>query len=384
MMILATLGGFFAAWPLAFVYRFLNGRPSPSAAAKTDPWTIGDTLREAGHRLWTGRFLPWTPRRHVPWSFIDLVMIVLMALLVLLGASTILHEFGGPAAKGQGMQPPRMHLSAIADSAWKLVVMTLATVYLIFKARITWRDFGLSAGIFGRHLVIGIVTFVMIAPPVYAIQAAIVWFGKWKYEHPLIEMLQKSPDIGLFLVLAFSACVMAPLSEEWLFRGLLQGWLERAFGWLGSLLFPASVLRSLPPAASTDEGDAVAAGLAEAPLPALATAYGPVNPYLTPPLIAELAETHSAADGPEALEQPFPRSMLFHWPPMMFSAVLFGLAHWGHGPAPIPLTVLALALGYVYQRTHSIVPVIVVHALFNSLSMLLFYVYMFELKQPLP
>ena len=49
--------------------------------------------------------------------------------------------------------------------------------------------------------------------------------------------------------------------------------------------------------------------------------------------------------------------------------LLFGLAHVGYGPDPIPLFLLALVLGYTYQRTHRIVPSIVTHALFNGMSL---------------
>jgi membrane protease YdiL (CAAX protease family) len=43
----------------------------------------------------------------------------------------------------------------------------------------------------------------------------------------------------------------------------------------------------------------------------------------------------------------------------------------GHGPDPIPLFVLALILGYMYQRTHRIVPSIVTHLLFNLTSLVM-------------
>jgi membrane protease YdiL (CAAX protease family) len=56
--------------------------------------------------------------------------------------------------------------------------------------------------------------------------------------------------------------------------------------------------------------------------------------------------------------------------PIVLSSALFALAHVGHGPDPIPLFFLALILGYIYQRTHRIVPCIVAHMLFNSLAML--------------
>ncbi|MEX2027270.1 MAG: CPBP family intramembrane glutamic endopeptidase, partial [Pirellulaceae bacterium] len=210
-------------------------------------------------------------------------------------------------------------------------------------------------------------------PPVYALQAAIVWFGRWQYQHPLIDMLQKTPDFGLFLVLALSACVIAPLSEEWFFRVVFQGWLQRALAWLGGRVDKSQSLPAPAPAA----GEVLVADGLEMPF------HADLNPYAVFPARLVDAPLETAVPIEAAREETFPQSVLVHWLPIVISSVLFGLAHWGHGPAPITLTVLALGLGYVYQRTHSIVPVIVVHSLFNSVSMLLFYVIMFEAKLPL-
>ena len=387
-MIFATVVGFFTCWPAAMVYRFFSGRVPADAPRDNEPWTVRDVLWVATYRLATGRFLPWTPRRHVPWTFIDVVVVIFVAMSLLVGIAAAVQ--GLRVAPGNGPEIPLRphHLSAIADSVWKITAMVLATLYLIARSGVTWRDFGLSWRDLGSQVAIGVMAFVMLAPPVYAIQAAIVWLGKWKYEHPLIEMLQKSPDISLFLLLAFSACIMAPLSEEWFFRAIVQGWLERALGWLtgfSSVPHSAPPTRELDPPTEVFEADilgsesAATMSPAAAPHSALPATLADSNSYAASHLAPATAPPME-----EIGEAPFPRSILAQWLPILISAVLFGLAHFGHGPAPIPLTILAIGLGYVYQRTHSIVPVMVVHALFNSVSMLLFYVYMFELGKPLP
>jgi hypothetical protein len=61
----------------------------------------------------------------------------------------------------------------------------------------------------------------------------------------------------------------------------------------------------------------------------------------------------------------------YGWFPIIASAVAFGLAHLGYGPEPIPLFLLGLVLGYLYQRTHRILPGIVAHALFNLFTMII-------------
>jgi membrane protease YdiL (CAAX protease family) len=307
----------------------------------------------------------------VPWNALDMALIALPVAGIILLPLLI----GEPEKKVENpppIRPEQYQVAVLMDSGLKIFFVTVATAYLALRAKATLRDLGFAWREFGQNVLVGLVAFVMIAPPVYAIQAAIVVYGNWKYEHPVIDMLQNTPDLGLFVVLAFSACIVAPISEEWFFRVVLQGWLQRAFAWLQSWLRNGRALATAVdhpyPAQPADHQ-----GL---PWPSTADQ---LNPYATP-LVLSIPEPTLATPPAveEAREQRFPRSLLVHWVPIMFSSVLFGLAHWGHGPAPITLTILALALGYVYQRTHSIVPVVVMHSLFNGFTMLIMYVNTFE------
>jgi membrane protease YdiL (CAAX protease family) len=112
------------------------------------------------------------------------------------------------------------------------------------------------------------------------------------YEHPVVEFLQRNRDplaIGLVLL---SAVVVAPLVEEWFFRRVLQGWLERRLaGRVGSAV--------------------------------------------------------------------------------VVSALAFALAHTGHGLAPLPLFLFGLVLGTIARQTGSLVPCILLHGLFNAVSIAL-------------
>ncbi len=53
------------------------------------------------------------------------------------------------------------------------------------------------------------------------------------------------------------------------------------------------------------------------------------------------------------------------------SAVCFGMVHWSQPQYVAALTVLGLALGYVYEHTGSLVAPIILHVLFNSRTMLM-------------
>jgi Type II CAAX prenyl endopeptidase Rce1-like len=57
--------------------------------------------------------------------------------------------------------------------------------------------------------------------------------------------------------------------------------------------------------------------------------------------------------------------------PIVISAAFFAVMHWSHGPDPAALFVLALGLGYLYQRTHRWMPSVVTHACLNGTTMLL-------------
>src|SRR5262249_57689443 len=55
------------------------------------------------------------------------------------------------------------------------------------------------------------------------------------------------------------------------------------------------------------------------------------------------------------------------------TSVLFAAAHSGVWPSPVPLFLLGLVLGYLAYRTQSLVPSLVVHALFNGLACVLLF-----------
>jgi hypothetical protein len=72
------------------------------------------------------------------------------------------------------------------------------------------------------------------------------------------------------------------------------------------------------------------------------------------------------------------------WLPIGLSAIIFALLHFSHGPDWVALTLLACGMGYLYQRTHRLVPSLVVHALLNSLSMWGLWLQVFVLPEQMP
>jgi hypothetical protein len=59
------------------------------------------------------------------------------------------------------------------------------------------------------------------------------------------------------------------------------------------------------------------------------------------------------------------------WLAIGIAGVLFGLTHYSQFQYVLPLTVLGVALGYVYEHTGSLLAPILIHILFNSRTLLL-------------
>jgi membrane protease YdiL (CAAX protease family) len=214
----------------------------------------------------------------------------------------------------------------------------------------TPHDWGLGMRHLASDVALGCVAFCMLAPPVLALQAVLTqWFP---YEHLLIVSLREHMTTSLFVVGFFVAVVVAPLFEEFFFRVLLQGWLER-FG----------VNRNQSP---TGGGESLYNPLQGTPAALIVTAelvnQDAVNPYTAPHSIAATAEA-AQADPVKEIDVHPPR-----WP-IFISALIFALMHAGNGPDPIPLFFLAIGLGYLYRQTHRITPSMTVHFLLNGASM---------------
>lgn len=169
----------------------------------------------------------------------------------------------------------------------------------------------LGLKISGSDVVLGLKAALLILPPVIFVSELLELVVP--YEHPVIDSLAKleSPlAIGcVFLTTAF----LTPIYEELLFRGLLLGGLDRTIH-----------------------------------LARLGRDPGNVD---------------SKKSDPEFRGEAFA--------PVWVSALAFAAMHWGQGAAPVPLFILALGLGFLAQRTGSLIPSIVIHATLNLLALII-------------
>ena len=173
--------------------------------------------------------------------------------------------------------------------------------------------FGVSARQLPRGLWLGLLAALLLAPWIVGVETASSWVGSLIRHgptpiHPILKDLETHPGAGETFVLALSACLIAPLGEELFFRGMLQ----------------TVLLRVLRRRAAATAGESVALGAAA------------------------------------------------RWGVIVLVSILFASVHFDSSQMnfevlPV-LFLLALALGYTYERTGNLWASVTLHALFNSVS----------------
>jgi membrane protease YdiL (CAAX protease family) len=244
------------------------------------------------------------PRQPVPWKGLEVLPIVFLFGLQL--AVTILHS------NQVEPDPPIPNTEQLAQTLasglmGNVIFSGIILAILILFRKVTPLDIGWSPRKIGRDTLLGIGGFLAIGFVIFILQIVLSGLNTDpKLQHPLVQAMLRDRSPGILCLAALSAIVVAPLCEEFLFRVVLQGYLEKRFR------------------VSTGE---------------------------TAP--AQWTWGHSL--------------------PIVMSAAFFAAIHLRFHDGvpnsdPIPLFVLALVLGYLYQQTHRIWPSIMLHATLNACS----------------
>jgi membrane protease YdiL (CAAX protease family) len=283
-------------------------------------------------RLASGRELvPETPPRAAPWDAWAIALVVSLQLILGLAVGAIHHAVTGrsgmpPAttAAGSGAPAPAVATTAETPAAnprtFQDLLVIQAFAYLLtlvlvpillhglWGARLA--DLGLGRRGAARNLARGGVGFLLVAPVCYAIFIALQHVEHDRGQpHPLVRMLMEDFSPRTLTIAVLTGIVLAPLAEELLFRGVVLGSLER--------------LGEGPPDDAFEPREAPSRGRARGTLPNVLT------------------------------------------------SVLFAALHYAQWPAPVPLFVLSLVLGWLRRRTGSLWAPVALHACFNGTSTLL-------------
>ena len=229
--------------------------------------------------------------------------------------------------------------------------------------RLGWR----SDQCFGDVLA-GLQCFLMVTPPLLVFNALLVQFTEVPYEHPIQKMLEQYP--WLLGVAFWQASIVAPISEEFAFRTLLVGWFESIH--FGGNKFSAWMfgLQQTQLNMGTPNNIDISSTTGSAIHVAIDS-----NPYVTPavgPNAMEPLDASAVVIATSVKESATDKDFVPPWWPAVLSGILFGLAHFSYGISWVNLIVFGIVLGRLYQIRQSLIPVILVHVLFNSLSIALF------------
>jgi membrane protease YdiL (CAAX protease family) len=227
-------------------------------------WALGRLRR--GEPL-----IPMRPQEPVPWSGAEVAFVVGLHMLFAIVAQDIV-----PADVSTGDSLLSLSAAGLAATAVAMAVLWSrgASAAALGFPGATRADLGLALGGLAATL------------------APLLLLAGWldrlvPYTHPVVEALATDLSLKTRLAVVLSAVIAAPIVEEFFFRRVLQGWLDR---WV-------------------PRGGAV-------------------------PL----------------------------------SAAIFAALHLRQGLAPVPLFLLGLVLGELVRRTGSLVPAILLHTLFNAVS----------------
>ncbi|MEM8865257.1 MAG: CPBP family intramembrane glutamic endopeptidase [Planctomycetota bacterium] len=311
--------------------------------------------------------LPYQLRQRVPWGGgAGTIAIVIMAInfLAAPGPQTVADESVSETLTSQ--QVLEGGISAVV-----VYTIFIGTIVMLLTSTVgaTRRDFGVPASVaqLASDIRLGLLTALAALVPSYGVHLVLVQLVKDETIHPVLLQVMSQPDLKMAIGAFLTAGLMVPVLEEFTFRLLLQGWLEKLedqyVGW-------TATKRRMPAAdeqADSDEPDHAAQQSAD-----------DANPFASPRTNSDPPPESSTDDIDEAIVDESARRQLVSltglphgWAPVLASALLFALAHLGLGAAPFALFVFAVLLGFVYQRTHRILPCIVAHMAFNTLSLVL-------------
>ncbi|MCE9529904.1 MAG: CPBP family intramembrane metalloprotease [Planctomycetes bacterium] len=319
----------------------------------------------------------------VPWNgwavLIAFVVVMVLPSLVqaLLNETRLFQALYGddfPSAKGLDDDgDPTRKQAAHLRGLWSqllAVPLQIAVILIgfhqVFRANLP--QFGLSRNRFSQNVVLGYLVWLFITPLTFGIfLLAVLLFAPNPGKHPLLDL---GPWAGQreLVIFALQAAILTPILEELVFRGILLPWLlqePRPEQPERDLIVPIAIRPHVCYAASLflclqspTLADAMQRGNWKDVLSGLAPVYFLIALF---PLYFFLP-----------FRVTWRRRLRLGSPHMarawLANAILFAAVHASVWPSPVPLFFLSLGLAWLAIRTRSIIPCIVVHALFNGLS----------------
>jgi membrane protease YdiL (CAAX protease family) len=261
-------------------------------------------------------------RPAAPWSLSEFFLCFGLWLLCSVSLNVTVQKHWGTGEEPRNLEegvaamtnlPPE---GMIAMSWGSVLVVVLVIACLLTYLGLHHRGALIAFGLWPNRsdIRLGLLASLALIPPVMLLST--VLSSLVKYEHPVFDTLSSQSSLLLFISMFVGVVFVTPVFEEFMFRGLFQGGLEKL-----TRLWN----------------------------------YRDEDP---PPLVHTIRRD-------EVLR--------WSWMPVIVSSVVFAMMHFGQGLAPVPLFFFSLGLGYLYRQTGRLWPCVVAHAILNLIGMLGFW-----------
>ena len=254
--------------------------------------------------------------------------------------------------------------SGFAISA-QLLCVILMTVFICGRTGCSLKKLGWRVDQLPGDLQAGLRCFLMMTPVILVLNAVLQGVTKTPYEHPIQEMIKLYP--WLLGIAFWQAAIVAPISEEFAFRVLLIGWFESIHFGKNKLL---TFLFGMSTTPTRVEPAILSADMDTFALSPMNSSGDTGNPYNAPSTSALVTGGSPAQDDLKTDEMAIDGYTPPWWPALL-SGTLFGLAHFSYGVSWVALIIFGIVLGRLYQIRQSIIPVILVHFMFNGMNIVM-------------
>jgi membrane protease YdiL (CAAX protease family) len=308
--------------------------------------------------------LPLQRERAVPWDGFDILFISVLVFFLIPGTVLAALEESGFYRWYFGVslldeKAPFERMSLWARTAAFPLQMMLFFFLLHIRGRLELYQLGLTPVRLLPNITLGFRAWLVLTPIVFAVMiGAEKAYALWSpFEtHPLVEAAQKQMPVIEWGWIFFLAVIAAPVTEELMFRGLIQRWAQVRLWGPDAILVAAFVFalytrsKDLETALSRADSHDRLVALVNGTAPALFILL------MIPGYIYSEVFAWRWLPYPNAARSIYATSLLF------------AAVHSSVWPSPIPLFVMSLGLGFVAYRTQSLIPSITFHALFNLVS----------------
>ncbi|MBI3410018.1 MAG: CPBP family intramembrane metalloprotease [Planctomycetes bacterium] len=300
------------------------------------------------------------------WTGVE-VLAVFVLLIVISGRGRRLLEAAGFFSAWHSEQPPEAANDLVArENLYGALLdmpfmLGLALLILYYRAGLTPADVGLTCWRWRSNLALGVLGYAVGTPLVLGLYIALLLLmravGLVPDEHSFEHLARRNLPSFEWGLMFFHVAITAPLIEEFLFRGLLLGWLPRA-------TVPGHLVLS---------GGVLILGL-QCVYP---KGFGMVRASKLEPMVFALVLLIGYAallswlrTRPEAGDTSARRNRMEIFVAMYGSSMLWAMFHAMVWPSPIALFFMGLGLSWLSWRTQSLVGPIVWHSLFNCVAFL--------------